>query len=584
LTLDSQEVNTAGTKYKPDKGKLKILKQSSTSYIILLLTFFFVITGKTGHSQSNLLRNIAISEIRQKSIGELLKNVSQTGDFYFSYNNRAIPADSVISFPPYRGTVYVLLSRVLGDEYEFKEVPGYIILRHAPGRLDLTAEITKESGKPGMVKGYVKDAATGSKVGLASVYEKNLLISALTDKNGYFELNLKRTDGPVTLTASKDNYRDTTLNMLLPVVISSKPREKRYRYYPGESGSALSRSVFGRLFTSSRQRIQNLNMGNLFAYSPYQLSLTPGLSSHGMYNSQVINELSINILGGYTAGVDGVEMAGIFNMDQKDVSFLQIAGVFNLVGGNLKGVQATGVYNTVLNKVNGVQIAGGVNFARSLDRGMQIAGLMNVSDESSGFQLAGFVNRSKGNAGPQLAGVVNIAKKVKGLQFAGLLNIADSSDYPVAFINIIKNGTKSLTVSTDESLFVYTTFRSGGRVLYGLVGIGHATNGTAMKYGLEGGFGAHIIDKQYFSLNAELSQKLVTDLGRNSYSMHTLRALAAVRVSKRIRVIGGPDINLISADHKYESDLHGWMLTKKTGSSKLTALALGLNTGLQYIW
>jgi hypothetical protein len=37
----------------------------------------------------------------------------------------------------------------------------------------------------------------------------------------------------------------------------------------------------------------------------------------------------MNVIGGYTAGVDGLEMGGVFNINQKDVRYFQMAGVFN---------------------------------------------------------------------------------------------------------------------------------------------------------------------------------------------------------------------------------------------------------------
>jgi len=79
--------------------------------------------------------------------------------------------------------------------------------------------------------------------------------------------------------------------------------------------------------------------------------------------------------------------------------------------------------------------------------------------------MAGFINVS-GNAGTQIGGFMNIAKKVKGVQIAGFLNIADSSDYPIALINIIRNGERSIGLSTDETLTNLVTFRSGKQIIW----------------------------------------------------------------------------------------------------------------------
>ncbi|WP_158800028.1 hypothetical protein [Pedobacter sp. L105] len=169
----------------------------------------------------------------------------------------------------------------------------------------------------------MRDISDQRPVVQASVYEKNLLLSTLTDDRGYFELKLKNFTGSVTLTASKEDYRTTSVNLLPEVIVNDKSPNKKYKYYPDNAtGNDVEHSRFARFFISSKQLLQALNVGNFFASSPYQISLVPGLSTHGLYNSQVIDHLSLNLLGGYTAGIDGVELASLFNINRKDMSFI----------------------------------------------------------------------------------------------------------------------------------------------------------------------------------------------------------------------------------------------------------------------
>ena len=37
------------------------------------------------------------------------------------------------------------------------------------------------------------------------------------------------------------------------------------------------------------------------------------------------------MFGGYTAGVNGLEIGGLFNLNKKDVRYVQAAGLFNIV-------------------------------------------------------------------------------------------------------------------------------------------------------------------------------------------------------------------------------------------------------------
>src|SRR3546814_16471504 len=100
----------------------------------------------------------------------------------------------------------------------------------------------------------------------------------------------------------------------------------------GEAGGAgVERTRLGRFFVSSGQRIQSLNLRGFFTESPVQVSLMPGLSTQGRMSAQVVNNFSVNLIGGYTAGLNGMEMAGVFNMNKKDVGPVKIAGGFNVV-------------------------------------------------------------------------------------------------------------------------------------------------------------------------------------------------------------------------------------------------------------
>jgi len=567
-------------------------------------------------AQNNLMKEISIGDIKQQRMASVLDKIASKGNFYFAYNNKSIPADSIISVSGYHGTLFNLLDKLLGDSYEFKEVPGYVVLRHAPGKLHLTAEVEKEPGKQTIVKGYVNDVVTERQIVKASVYEKNQLVSTLTDDKGYFELKLKSWSGSLLLTVSKENYRDTSLYVLPVVNVDSKHNNKNYQYYPDEgSETGVEHSRFARFFISSRQLVQGLNLGNFFASAPYQVSLIPGLSSHGMYNSQIIDHFSFNLLGGYTAGIKGFEAAGLFNINRKDVSFFQIAGLFNVVGGSLSGFEAATVYNNVLHDAQGIQLAGIANKTNNFTKGIQAAGVANIDQQAKGFLIAGLFNRvknfnggvqtsglfnstqqSKGlqfsglfnlsanNAGAQFTSVFNVAKKVKSFQFA-LVNVADSSDYSIGLINFIKNGEKSLAISTDETLMTHLDFRSGGRILYGLIGAGYKFGDTQFKYALDIGLGAHIINHDKFYLNGEYVAQIITNFKDRSYQTSSFKMLPGYKLSKLVRLFAGPSFNIISADVSDNVKNHGWELSKSISSdNKLTALTIGVTGGLQLVW
>jgi hypothetical protein len=555
-----------------------------TSLMLTLFCVNFLIWTFPAASQYHLDREISFANVTGQPLGDVLHDISEKNGFYFSYNSRSVAGDSLISFNGFRGTLVEFLEKTLGSNYEFKETPGYVIIRYAPRTMEVIAESEKESRRSLILKGYVRDSIDGEGIGQASVYDRKALVSTLSNKNGYFRLVVKRPGESIWLTVNKENYREMTMVILLPIEINRRTREGKYDYYPDEGDTTrLERTGFGRFLIGSRQRIQRVNLGGFFAYSPYQISLIPGLSTHGMFNSQIINHGSLNLIGGYTAGVDGMELAGVFNINQKDVRSLQMAGVFNLVGQNARGLQLAGVSNTVLEDVSGVQIAGVKNWTGN-SKGVQIAGVFNISERSQGLQLAGCLNRSSEETGSQISGVVNIGGKVKGIQIAGILNVADSSDYPIGLINIIKNGRKSIAVGTDESGSANFTFRSGGRVLYGLTGIGFYLTDHELPYAFDAGIGAHFVDGKTFSFHAELVNRISTDFKDRTQPRLSLKLLPELHMGDHFSIFAGPSLSFTYPERKDAGieKIPGWVLHENKSNGK--ALHIGLTGGLMYRW
>jgi len=526
------------------------------------------------------MQQVSIARPERLKLGSLLDKVAHKSNFSFVYNNQYVHADSVVSVKPYNGRLDSFLNDLFGNNYEFKEVPGYIVIRHAPGRFSIVADADRGQIDQVVVKGHVIDQQTNQNIAGVSVYEKRFSTSTLTDGQGNFELRLKKTDAQYILTASKDNYRDTSLYLLQDVIVNSTFKEKRYKYDPtADQNKTKKRSGLSRLFVSSKQTIQDMNLGGLFQYSPYQISLTPGLSSHGMFNSQVINHVSINLIGGYTAGIDGVELSGGFNIDRSDVKYFQAATLFNFVGRNFKGVQLAGLYNHVVNNASGLQASGIVNITHNFKSGVQITLVGNFADSSRGFQISDVVNRSNTVAGTQIAGIINMAKKVKGFQI-GLINIADSSDYTLGVLNLVKNGDKSIAISADNASTLHLEFRSGGRTLYGLVG--YEYNNASSLNGLDLGFGVHTFRKKQFGFDVEYINQNGTNFNDSKTSINSLKFLPTYILYHHFRLFIGPTLNLAHSPGDHQLKTSGWVINQHFDNGNKIVLDTGFTYGLQF--
>ncbi|MBD1421863.1 peptidase associated/transthyretin-like domain-containing protein [Sphingobacterium chuzhouense] len=459
-------------------------------------------------AQSRLSETINMPHFEQASLRQIFGVLKEKQHLEFSYDSRLLTMDSILSKQSFKGLCIDYLEYLFGTDFAFKETASHIIISYAPQRMAINADVNTNEKNRAVVSGYVRDLRTNRAIADASVYDKlTLNTSTLSDKNGYFTLDIKKPDHLIAISLNKTNYRDTSVMFLLPVE-AIVLRDKKTGYYRAAQDSKnVFNNFFGKFFTTTSQHIQSTNLNGFFAYSPFQVSLTPSLSTHGLFNAQVVNKFSLNIIGGSTAGVNGTELAGGFNVNQYDMRGAQFSGVLNIVGGDMKGVQMAGAGNVLLHNLKGLQMAGVWNTSDTLKKGAQVTGGMNITNESAGLQLAGAMNISHEKAGSQVAGGINVAKKVTGIQLAALLNIADSSDYPIAVLNLIKYGRKEILLQMDESRLISFRFRSGGRVMYSVIGIGCYLEQKDLQYGAEFGLGAFLIDRQKFSLATELVQR-----------------------------------------------------------------------------
>lgn len=283
---------------------------------------------------------------------------------------------------------------------------------------------------------------------------------------------------------------------------------------------------------------------------------TEGIAFSG-FSNHVGEHANGLLFAGFTntyKSAEGMQFAGFANIATSDIEGAQFGGFLNTAA-NVKGVQMAGFTN-VGKEVTGAQFAGFLNTAKGV-KGPQFAGFANVSSGNvKGQQVAGFANIAKDVAGNQVSGFINVARKVKGLQVAGFINIADSSDCPIGIINIIKNGEKSISMSIDESQTTLLSFRSGGKVIYGIIGVGYNWKNEDEVYAFEAGLGAHIIRGNSFRLNTELASICLEDFEHGEYFKTSYRLMPALSLGKTIELFAGPSFNFVSTNSSEGKLLH----------------------------
>jgi hypothetical protein len=465
-------------------------------------------------SQDHLLQKKLSISLQGETIEASLKKISTAGGFVFSYNPAIIDGKKRITHRFTNQSIREILDKIFEGTVEYKSRGKYIILTSAP-----KSSARKE---PAVVSGYIVDEATGERLKDVSVYDPITLSSAITDSEGYFQIKIDKPAPDIILSVNRQNYTDTI------VAVNERGRLLNISLkIDKEKIVVLADSVsdkIQRLWEKRTRLFQNANMMNVddTLYRVSQVSLVPFIGTNHKMSAHVINDLSLNVIGGYSLGVNTLEIGGVFNLVRGNVKGAQFAGVFNGVGGDMTGAQFAGIMNAnvgwsrgaqfagVLNinsyKTDGAMISGVANIATEELRGPQFAGVFNIATESAsvaqlggvfnvvardmrGFQAAGVFNIAGGNVkGAQVGGVFNIAgKDMKGIQIApvfnvankmkgvqiGLINIADSlKGVPIGFMSLVWRGYHKIEISADEIFYNNLAFRTGVNQFYNIFTIG----------------------------------------------------------------------------------------------------------------
>ena len=352
-------------------------------------------------------------------------------------------------------------------------------------------------------------------------------------------------------------------------------------------------------------------------FRPVQINFGFPLSTINMKEAKsYTNAFSINLLVGISKNERSLSLSCLSNIVANDATGLQIAGISNHIGNKGYGIAVAGIANTA-GFYNGIQIGGISNFTKDSNIGLQIGGIANYSGSTKGIMLGGIANITKdsniglqiggivnysGSAkglmlggisnisgdftGFQFAGVMNVAKNVKGVQFASIINIADDSDFPIAFINIIKNGKMGVSLSYDILNNTVLSFRSGGKYTYGILGVGYnAKVNDGSKIMAEAGYGIHIPVNHLFEINNEFK---ATSVGfSNDKTCYNFAYLLAPSVTfwNHYNIFGGVSFNYLNSNYEDSNDLFPKKyLWSKDTNDNAQRMYVGYQIGLQYVF
>jgi hypothetical protein len=527
--------------------------------IFLFVTLFGV---KAQNNDIPPLERIVTIDAENKTVESVLEDISSQAGFIFSYNPDIINSGRLVTYKAENKSVRFVLSDLLDKSIIFRVMGKYVILESENG--------FKEKMK---LEGYLYDSRTGERICNASIYDKTLMTSTVTDRYGYFSLELSPLSSNTSFQICKTGYADTSITK---AAVNKNNRLIELMLNKVESTTDSARAKFSLKIPPwlVPQNIWTNSVNIRESWSKaFQISLLPGIGTNRFLGGNVENRFSLNIIGGYTKGVSIMEAGGIFNIVQNDAGYCQIGGVCNFVGGTSRGAQIAGIYNSastskgaqvggIFNVSHGssdVQISGVLN--RASDSKIQLAGVANSSALSSDVQVSGIIN-SAGSSLVQIAGLVNISGRSKILQ-AGLVNISDTSrgvsvglvnisknsdGVNIGLINFVKNGYHKFELSSDEILFANLAFRSGTKAFHSIITTGMRPFGNEKGvWGLGYGIGTSIGKQDRLTWDFEAtSTELFYGKGLNTVSQnHRLYAGFDRKATEHFSVAAGISFNFL---------------------------------------
>lgn len=422
------------------------------------LIFFCLISFRLT-AQTSILEQTITIHITDKSLEDVLQKISETAEFYFSYNPALLDLDKTMTVHLNSVSTREALDHVIGNpSIQYKEIGNHIILtriRTKPEPEPITvppAEVARTVPAPPKEKriyGFIFDAESGRRLAHASVYEIYQGKAAVTNEKGSFRLKTSPHRRRITISIKHRLYvaqtiemklrQDTSLKIYLQPRMVQKVAPQSFFLANADTINPLADVAMVSWFVADSTLTNPVDEDSSTTHLG-QFSIIPTIGTHRFFGRK-FNRFSFNLFAGYTTGLKGVEIGGILNIDRHGVAGIQAAGVGNAVGGNLAGVQIAGIFNVNKKSVYGAQIAGFNNWADSLLgvqvspvnnvlkgrlHGAQITGLANVAaGELFGAQIGGCLNVCVGAVkGWQVAGLANWGKELEGVQIAGLANLS----------------------------------------------------------------------------------------------------------------------------------------------------------------
>jgi len=574
------------------------------------LVLFLMTSG-----QDDLLSEKVTVNFQQQPLLEVLKNLHTQHGLNFSYADQMIPLQSKVTVSIQNQPLKLVVERICQQtNTQFQVVGNQLVLTPAT---EVDKAPIQNTTPPVKQKEQVDTKAQTSKIAesedqmtASTATTLNVDTVQLEDKEPESDDKNQNNQVLASAASENDNVQDS---------LSLEAADPETTKEP----TALMESTRPEV---KRQRSVNAASGN-YEVRPFQVGFIHPLSTNGMEAGRIVNNVSLNVLAGYSAGLDGVEFSGFANVEKDFVKGVQFAGFSNLVKNKVEGAQFGGFMNLVGGTLDGGQFAGFTNINSGYTKGAQFAGFANIVTDSSfafqaagfgnfntldskGLQAAGFINTSRDHRGSQLAGFTNIARgDVTGFQAAGFLNVArkvtgsqlsvfnyaDSvTGVPVGFLSIVRHGYHHLEVWGSESMHTNLALKIGVERFYNIFAGGVHLDPNNFHWGFGYGVGSQLDLSRSVKLNLDaITMTLFNDRHKirnwEYLNLHNqFRILFGWEIASHFSIYAGPTFNLLVSDvalnpeNQTATSIAPYSFYDRTFKNTNVKMWAGLNFGIRF--
>lgn len=513
---------------------------------IIFIALFILITVSL-HAQ-----NMVNIKLQNERIGVAMKLITQQTGVEFSYNPKIVDTHKKISISIVNKELTEAVYMLLHDKYFFYIIKDkYVIITSAKTTPKVTAnyEPTTEEYK----KKEERSSGNNLHSGLSNI-ENNKIADERIEKGLPLTINnqanetimLKKITGIITLSALTWGGAVAQLN---------QPKAKKVQANKIEYNIGLQKSTAQFTF------------------------ITP-MSTDGNRAKDKEYKFSVNILGGITGGINGVELGGLYNINKHDMRGLQMSGLFNFTKGIASGFQFAGIAN-IVQKSSGFQFSGVANYTAGLND-LQMTGVVNIATASR-FQMAGVANYARG-VDVQIA-PINIAKHATFQM--GVINIAETDEAAMlGILNYVrKGGLLEIGISSNDYIYGAVNLVTGTDKLYSILSFGGYSPSSNVTVGWGLGTRIQLGDSPrgfHFELmHNQIYKNNFKNKGREA-SLEQVKVFYSAR-KNRFTFYGGPTINGLIRDVAFtEVKDPVYSIFNKRGSKHNFDLWAGAEIGIRF--